>query len=52
MEKKNEGNYHKGYFEEIEFSFILIKVNWKIFGKKIKKMEKRKKLCLMGIFMK
>ena len=52
MEKKMKAIIIKDTLMEIEFGFMLIKVNWKIFGKKIKKMEKQKKLCLMGIFMK
>ena len=52
MEKSMKVTFMKDILKEMEFGFMLIKVNQKVFGKKVKKMEKQKKLCLMETFMK
>ena len=50
MEKNMKVFFMMDILKEMEF--YADKVNWKVFGKKVKKMENQKKLYLMGIFMK
>ena len=52
MERNMKGIFMRDYLMEMEYGIILIIVNQKPFGKKEKKMVKRKKLWKMEIFMK
>ena len=52
MEKDMKVIFMKVFMKEMEYGFIMIKVNQKVFGKKGKKMEWQKNLWKMVKFMK
>ena len=52
MVKNMKGIFMKVYLMVMEHGFTAIKVKWKQFGKKVKKMEKQKKLWKMEILLK